>query len=454
MSPVNSAFRVQIEPGKYLIGRSAVALDDACFINLESPRSAVSRNHATIEFCRNGDAWLEDNASTNGTFLAIREGEGLRLQPQHFYQLTSGALIVFGDMEIRFIVEPRPDGAASTPAVRAKSASRTAPPHQQQQQLAPSPAPKLDPAGLLSLVAHLADFTDVGSSSGVDVATSRAGNASTHDSRLPQGATEQQQQGTGAATPAGDTRNSNSSGGAMRKQKEEENGGNDAGIKAEPRHSATGRGSAFNSKAAAKRGADEGVAAADVAPPPTSRPRRDDARPFRSLGSAAVACLTGFDSRARLKCAKAVQSSGGTVEGEWSSNCNLLIVNESPTGRTPKLIMAVAQGRDVVVPAYVEKPDVAAADACPAVLSEGGVTISSAKLRDAIWKYRDLGLPLKNRSFFTSNIEPKATRDQVNTIVKACGGTIAKAKAGSTVLLDADLNEFYNSILRGEGISR
>ena len=118
--------RVRLVEGKHVIGRSAVPLEDRWFVNLESPRSAVSRNHAAVVVCRNGDAWVEDNSSTNGTFLAIRDGDGVKLEPMHYYQLGSRAQVIVGDVEMVFTQEP--GGGAGASQMPARTPSRSAGP--------------------------------------------------------------------------------------------------------------------------------------------------------------------------------------------------------------------------------------------------------------------------------------------------------------------------------------
>ena len=84
-------------------GDTAVPPKDPSFINLYTPRAGVSREHATITIAPNDDAWLEDTGSTNGTMVAIREGEGIRLTPKRYYQLSDGTRIVFGEVEVVFV---------------------------------------------------------------------------------------------------------------------------------------------------------------------------------------------------------------------------------------------------------------------------------------------------------------------------------------------------------------
>ncbi|CAD2214766.1 hypothetical protein AGDE_00637 [Angomonas deanei] len=92
----------RLREGKNVIGRNSVPVEGVSFVNIDAV--SVSRIQACIDVASNQDAWLCDCKSTNGTTISVKSGEGIRLQPDHYYQLTSGNKIVFGDV-IRFFVE-------------------------------------------------------------------------------------------------------------------------------------------------------------------------------------------------------------------------------------------------------------------------------------------------------------------------------------------------------------
>lgn len=91
-----------ILPFELAVGRTSIGRDAANDVVIH--RDTVSSAHATID-CRDGDYFLEDNRSTNGTYL---NGEPLvASQPVH---LKSGDRIDFSVFEFRFIIpdhEPR-----------------------------------------------------------------------------------------------------------------------------------------------------------------------------------------------------------------------------------------------------------------------------------------------------------------------------------------------------------
>jgi hypothetical protein len=118
-SPVTQS-RFSIQPGKTnWVGRSVVPVEssDFYFINLEPltarrTNPAVSRMHAQIDVAPNGDAWIQDANSTNGTFLAQPRPVDsnpdhhllppMRLVPQRWYQLLDQTTVRLGNVLLRF----------------------------------------------------------------------------------------------------------------------------------------------------------------------------------------------------------------------------------------------------------------------------------------------------------------------------------------------------------------
>lgn len=125
--------------GKNIIGRGNVELKGVSYVEISSPNSSVSRVQANIEICPNGDAWISDCNSTNGTFLAvhhegnssIKEGReteslGICLKEKYYYQLSDGCRITFGDVERVFKRLLIPDDKDShSSEVNASSESQT-----------------------------------------------------------------------------------------------------------------------------------------------------------------------------------------------------------------------------------------------------------------------------------------------------------------------------------------
>ena len=525
-------FRVNLCPGKFVVGRSQIEVDDRWFINLESPNCAVSRQHAELVLCHNGDAWVADLNSTNGSFLSIRstEGEGVRLEPGYKYQLSDGALIIFGEIEVRFFRKdvPPPSASMGASAAALRSATPVGPgrsgaalPSAAVSMAAPraaaavsegrvGPMPSVLSTGALVKSSDrppnhpeptaLASFSNLAD----DVASMNrrlAAAAPSAEEPPASAAAPVQMDGDGALAAAADlaARNGSSSAGPSKadvyERKEsapsvpDSTGAGDRvdsnrPAASEPEVAATAAGAddseeppatakkpkgkkaapkkASGAKRTAKAAAEEeedgreavtAAAAVDTLPsPPSRRARKDDTRTLISFGASVEACLTGFDTRGRTKIAKMISARGGRVVEEWdSASSNLLVVKESPTGRTPKLIMAVGSGADVVTPIFVERGDVPCADACPGVKVDSH-RFTPAKIRSAIVQHRDIGHALAGRSYVTASVTPKASREQLNVIIRGCGGTVApKGKSAKAIVLeDGDIDAFYNGILTGE----
>lgn len=120
--------------GKNIIGRGSVELKGVSYIAISSPNCSVSRIQANIEICPNGDAWICDCNSTNGTFLAVnkttmtKEGDtidhlGICLKEKYFYQLSPGCRITFGDVGRIFQRIVIPDEKTSVGAFHRQSLS-------------------------------------------------------------------------------------------------------------------------------------------------------------------------------------------------------------------------------------------------------------------------------------------------------------------------------------------
>jgi hypothetical protein len=91
--------------GRNLIGRSLSPIHDVFFVNLESPRSAISRIHAEIIVAPNGDVWVSDANSTNGTHIAVRGGPGIALGAEKYYYCVGGTRMLFGDVELTLVID-------------------------------------------------------------------------------------------------------------------------------------------------------------------------------------------------------------------------------------------------------------------------------------------------------------------------------------------------------------
>jgi hypothetical protein len=161
-----------------------------------------------------------------------------------------------------------------------------------------------------------------------------------------------------------------------------------------------------------------------------------------------------MDTRSKNRLTKIIEARGGQTDDDWEARCTLLVVKDARTTRTPKLLQAVGNGRDVVTPAFFDAAgkagDHTTASCCPAVAMDAGKNITPAQLRATILKYRADGPALRQRAFFTGDIKEKGTRDQVGEIISGCGGTVARRRTAKTAdVADKDLDGFYTAILSG-----
>ncbi|KAG5491855.1 hypothetical protein JIQ42_01764 [Leishmania sp. Namibia] len=389
-----------LQVGKNVIGRSSVPVEGVSFINLESPLSAISRMQAFLDIGANGDAWISDCNSTNGTFLSIRPGPGIRLEANRYYQLSPGCRIVFGDVACTFEslseAPPTPESPArsltspsrstrkteSLGAVGAfvESAAKTAPARQPPKQTTAHrrDLPYLDEGGSLSLVPTAPS----------------ARTATTQKTRrrsLP-----------GPTVPPQ----------PLKLSKVE---------------------SVTPSSAPELR----------VAPNAKSTPVTP------SLAAGLNVCLTGMDSDEREAIAKRVRQLKARLVDDITK-ANLLVVTTPPV-RTPKFIAAVARGIPVVSVAYICNDRDKLDDARHHIvgLKTDQHTYTAAELKKVI--YRKDAAPLLQGITFNIAALSSKTKKVAAEIIASSGGDVVRAKkGGGTVLTDAQLDRLYDSILRGK----
>nr|CCD12884.1 unnamed protein product [Trypanosoma congolense IL3000] len=100
---------IPLEVGKNLVRRHTTQVKkDASVVLLDPAYRNVSRTHAVIDVWENGDVWLQDCKSTNGTYFCGQTGNAERLQPGHCYQLKPRNYVIFADVRLRFDVEVAP----------------------------------------------------------------------------------------------------------------------------------------------------------------------------------------------------------------------------------------------------------------------------------------------------------------------------------------------------------
>lgn len=379
--------------GRNIVGRSAVPVPDRWFINIESPKAAVSRAHAMLLVTSTGDAWIEDNCSTNGTFVfpsTVAAGEalkaatavdsnddaaqqrfsralldvgGIRLDRQHVYQVKPGNHIVFGDCEFVFDAwsGPRPSGAAI--GIQAASPRRKA-----------------------------------------TASQIKSGAASQRAAEKSVGTPERVDGAIVSSSLAGDA---------------------DAEV------------------ARSTRKRDRAV----VEPSTPEAGRRTKTETTKGF----VACLSGVDSASRPGIQKLIIAHGGVVSEEWCADCDAVIVKDMVTGRTPKLLMAVGNGRHVVAANLLSVTPIGSelfneancSKFTPSVELADGRVVSQKTLLSAIRRHRSNAALLGKTFSLGTDIKPKSTREVYGSILKACGAAVTepplKSKAASpncTVLSD------------------
>ncbi|KPA82560.1 hypothetical protein ABB37_03595 [Leptomonas pyrrhocoris] len=399
-----------LQIGKNVVGRSNVPVEGVSFINLESPLAAISRMQAFVDVAANGDAWVSDCNSTNGTFLSVRPGPGVRLETNRYYQLTPGCRIVFGDVECTFealgSTPHTPERTTASPASSAARASRK--------------TERIDVIGA---------STD---SIGKAPRSKREDNwkaPHTDDTKVHRGdipyldesvSFSQDHNGVAAASPA-----------------EKEKGRNTAN-RSSP--------AASSSPAPAKKGKKETATGSSP-----SRAKETKSSP-QSAGQTAgppVVCLTGMDSDERTAITKRVRQLKGRVV-EDITKANLLVVATPPV-RTPKFIIAVARGVPVVSVRYICNDQAELEDARRHIvgLKTPQHTYTAAALEKVIYR-KDHRPLLKGVRVNVSALSSK-TKGVATEIITASGGEVDRTKKGDALhVTDDRLDALYDSILRGK----
>lgn len=374
--------------GKNVVGRSTVDVEGVQFINIDSPRAAVSRMQAFIEVAPNGDAWITDCKSTNGTFLSVRDGEGIRLEPNYYYQLVEGCHIVFGDVEKRFVVltqaellkrredvagaPPAPSAAATATAKKNPKPSRTRSPLSQPQG---APTAKKSPR---SSQARKTVMTDV-------------------PYLEP------------ASPPPKDGRKR------------------------------------ARSPAKAETGSQNEQPAAQSQP---GQSASQSAETSFAVEQPLRVCISGMEEKERMETAKLIKKRHGKIEDNIEE-ANLLIVN-IPAVRTPKFIIAVGRGIPVVSKKGFDAPDfLEHVDRYIVCLKHETHTYPPATLRRVIFR-SDMKPALQGTTYNLSAL-PQKMKAVAEEIISGCGGTALRRKVDKgTVLSESDLNDLYDSILSGK----
>ncbi|CAJ1023079.1 FHA domain/BRCA1 C Terminus (BRCT) domain containing protein, putative [Leishmania lindenbergi] len=389
-----------LQLGKNVVGRSSVPVEGVSFINLESPLAAISRMQAFLDIGANGDAWLSDCNSTNGTFLSVRPGPGIRLEANRYYQLSPGCRIVFGDVECTFETL---SGAPPTPEHRARPLTSPSTPTRKTESLGVVEA-LTDSATKTTPVRYPLKHTDA------------------HRSNIPY----LDESGSLSLKPAAWDETTGMTKQAPRRER--------------PAPTAPAQ--------PLKRSKVESVAASSSPKLKTTPSAKSTAAGLARAAQPHV-CLTGMDSDERAAIAKRVRELKGRVV-EDITKANLLVVATPPV-RTPKLIIAVARGIPVVSVEYICNGRTELDDARHHIvdLKTDQHTYTAAALKKVIYR-KDACPLLRGVSFNIAALSSK-TKSVAAEIITFSGGEVVRAKKGGDfVLTDALLDRLYDSILRGK----
>ena len=369
-------------------------------INLHSPRSAVSRNHALLRVAANGDAFIMDLGSTNGTVISFHPGPGTVLEPKVFYMLREGTRCVFGDVELVFDANvevgasPKRQSLSSVrddvPFLSSSAAKNVALPLENFQ------PPSLPSAANLCERGRDRDACD---EKQLQYVPPLAQPAKKVPSKCKSSGVE-----TDLATPKGE---------APLKQHRTE------------------------SKPSVK----------------TER----NAGPDHRRADRLVVTFTGVKTELKSKLSTLVTNNGGTVTDDFvAGETNIVVVGASTTYLTPKLLRAVAVGCDVVAPRFLEsygKRLGAVEEYCPVVEVEDGPVLTEVPagiVRSAIDKWRSEGPALKGMRVVLDDDIGKERRQQVKQVVVAAGAVITRSRtAGAVTISDKDVGRVWEAIVRG-----
>ncbi|ESL06127.1 hypothetical protein TRSC58_06204 [Trypanosoma rangeli SC58] len=390
-----SGKRELLRPGKNVIGRSAPvsAVEGVSFVSVESPFATISRVQAVIEVAGNGDVWVTDCNSTNGTFLAVNAGHGIRLEPQRFYQLKPGNRVILGDVEMRLETAAcATDDAYAPKSVATPLSAPLSPNASDPTNLSGTHSDTLcastdtraaTTAAIYSLVERPSEFAKTGAK-GTDLGSS-------HECALD----EHLGDGVGLLP---DLEASPTPG---RKRHRTQ-------------HDTTSSGAVARS---------------------TSSPRRVQR-----------VCFSGMDGTEKARAQKLAKKLGWQTTDKVI-DAELLVVG-SPVARTPKFLIAVGRGIPVATENVLENGDTAQLEKYVPALSHGSHTYSAVSLRKVI--FRTCRAPIMQGMSFYLGALPQKVRGVAREIILGCGGEIARSPMnGARALTEESLDNIYDSVLRG-----
>lgn len=498
--------------GKNIIGRGSVELKGISYVEISSPNCSVSRIQANIEICPNGDAWICDCNSTNGTFLAVNkncprnaENEmdhlGICLKEKYYYQLSEGCRITFGDVRRVFKRISVPEEKLGEN--EGKEEKQKAHPHERKEHAAEEKR-----AGRISSSLKTSGDPSSGLNTHPNTITSTSRKSHQneegeekmqrasyvgHDVHLPYMSSGAEGMALLASSPGASTTMSvsRSISATTAPASTVAAVGPRRGKKTTAASEAieVGAGAAVPVEGGLEQYAtpsrehhrSRSTPSSSCSAPEAKKYRREEVQPVGRGKYSVVACLSGMEESEREEANKAVKKVGKVVDD--ITKASVLIVR-LPAVRTPKFITAI--GRGIPVVGLEGFKEWSAGSSCSDAeddllnhvvsLSHGKTEYSSATLRQSIAHRREeknrrkkqgeeqegrgLAPALDGHTFSLEDI-PAKVKEVATDIITGCGGKVlgsrGRRRAGrenndSTVIPlsgEAALGELYDRILRG-----
>lgn len=480
--------------GTNTIGRCTPDLADPCFVSIDNENVALSRLHATITIAPNHDCWLRDLGSTNGTHLAIREGEGITLEPQCFYQLSGGAVITLGDLPVVFAGPdklpppavkaqsspslnkqsgpdipslPSEQGGATRPQLSGYINGTSEPP----KALLGTKTPKQGQAPPKNTGPYLDDESETSIPPPQTIPPKKPTKQPSFMDDEDDTPAKPSAPATVPKSKAAKTTQAPKRGRKDESEKEDEKAEDEAPTakkKTRP-------------EPAAKSAVVAQTKAAPTSVPAITSPTSAQGAPtldeFRSrlpqyswpTHQKLVVCLSGMDTTDRERVSNRILLLGGSIVEEVNDRTTLLVVKDSPAARTPKFLMALAKG--VMIATGRLFTDQHCGGNMQRVLefvpelSHNGTIVSAPDVVDVILYQQQMKVmgiapsgALSNTIFTITDI-PQKTRGTVGDVILGSGGKLVKTKRDEAKALSLgmrhiklgadDVDKLYDAIVSG-----
>jgi hypothetical protein len=489
VSPV-TGFTAPLFQGRNVVGRCAAAVDVVSFINLDSPRSAISRMHAVLIIAPNNDAWVYDARSTNGTQIAVNSGLGVKMEPERMYQLFPGTRLTFGDVDMLFLNQQNEPSAPNyepttgsahrirstgdlPQALRARSRSIPQAPSASKSKaeelpalreadsakVSPEDPPRarahVGPAAVLAMIEasahkqlHHEDPTaqPLGFEPNLSMVELLDLSGVSPNSRRPSGTA--QPTAVEGSRPPGDRPGDPCSPRDvpyLMDDSDTEKGKTKAPAR-QQRTKTTVRAASHRKREREEVHSPEGQSPQTRSAEPKDASQRIQ-EPLR-------VCLSGLDSTTKKRAFSLIEEKNGKVV-EAAEEMTLLVVG-APATRTPKFLIAMGRGVPIVTIDFLKDPSASLDDAVRFTppLEHNGVTLPAKRLAPLIQQRRQMRSMdgptaiFSGRRFYVGDI-PAKQRGVVTDIITGCGGSIVKKSGGTAVEIVTDPEELYSEILKG-----